>query len=238
MSVRIRLRRMGKKKQPHYRIVVADSRSPRDGRFVENLGYYNPLKHPDGFKVDVDRVDYWLGEGAIPSPTVKSLVSHAREVAARAAHAGDGDAAGEDAPDTKAQEAATAQAPQADDGGAEDADAPDAKAEKADKAEAKSDAGGAGAPDAEVAPDGDAAAEARGAATVNAKSEAREERAPDAEVAPDDAAAETTAAEASNAAAETDRAADEAGAAAAKDGKASADEAPPNEVSAEDASKA
>ncbi len=82
---------MGKKKQPHYRIVVADSRAPRDGRFVENIGYYNPLKHPDGFRVDVERVDYWIGEGAIPSATVKSLVSQARS-ARSADPAGAGDA--------------------------------------------------------------------------------------------------------------------------------------------------
>lgn len=78
MSVKIRLRRMGKKKQPHYRIVVADSRSPRDGRFVENLGYYNPVPDPALLKVDLERVDYWLGEGAITSPTVGSLVTKAR----------------------------------------------------------------------------------------------------------------------------------------------------------------
>ena len=78
MSVKIRLRRMGKKKQPHYRIVVADSRSPRDGRFVENLGYYNPITHPAQLKVDLERVDYWLGEGAIASRTVGNLLSRAR----------------------------------------------------------------------------------------------------------------------------------------------------------------
>lgn len=78
MSVKIRLRRMGKKKQPHYRIVVADSRSPRDGRFVENVGYYNPVPDPALLKVDLERVDYWLGEGAAASPTVGSLVSKAR----------------------------------------------------------------------------------------------------------------------------------------------------------------
>ncbi len=78
MSVKIRLRRMGKKKQPHYRIVVADSRSPRDGRFVENLGYYNPIPDPARVVVDLDRVDYWLGEGAIMSTTVGNLVSKAR----------------------------------------------------------------------------------------------------------------------------------------------------------------
>ena len=78
MSVKIRLRRMGKKKQPHYRIVVADSRSPRDGRFVENLGYYNPIPDPARLVVDLDRVDYWLGQGAILSHTVGNLVSKAR----------------------------------------------------------------------------------------------------------------------------------------------------------------
>ncbi len=78
MSVKIRLRRMGKKKQPHYRIVVADSRSPRDGRFVENVGYYNPIPDPALLKVDLERVDFWLGEGAIASQTVGSLVSKAR----------------------------------------------------------------------------------------------------------------------------------------------------------------
>ncbi|MYA64547.1 MAG: 30S ribosomal protein S16, partial [Gemmatimonadetes bacterium] len=78
MSVKIRLRRMGKKKQPHYRIVVTDSRAPRDGRFVENLGYYNPIKHPAMLSVDLGRVEYWVGQGAIVSPTVRSLVSKAR----------------------------------------------------------------------------------------------------------------------------------------------------------------
>lgn len=78
MATKIRLRRMGKKKQAHYRIVVADSRSPRDGRFVENLGYYNPIPHPARLSVDLERVDYWLGEGAEPSATVASLLSKAR----------------------------------------------------------------------------------------------------------------------------------------------------------------
>ena len=69
---------MGKKKQPQYRIVVADSRAPRDGRFVENLGYYNPIPDPAQLRVDLDRVDYWLGEGAIASRTVGNLVTKAR----------------------------------------------------------------------------------------------------------------------------------------------------------------
>ena len=78
MAVKIRLRRMGKKKQPHYRIVVADSRSPRDGRFVENLGFYNPIPDPAHLRLDLGRVDYWLGEGAIASRTVGNLVTRAR----------------------------------------------------------------------------------------------------------------------------------------------------------------
>lgn len=78
MSVTIRLRRMGKKKQPHYRIVATDSRSPRDGRFVEILGYYQPISDPARLSVDLDRVDYWVGQGAGVSPTVRSLVSRAR----------------------------------------------------------------------------------------------------------------------------------------------------------------
>ena len=69
---------MGKKKQPHYRIVAADSRSPRDGRFVEILGYYNPIPHPAKLSVDLPRMEYWVGRGARVSPTVRSLVSRAR----------------------------------------------------------------------------------------------------------------------------------------------------------------
>ena len=69
---------MGRKKQPHYRIVVADSLSPRDGRFVESLGYYKPLTQPARLVLDMERVDHWLGQGAQPSGTVKSLISKAR----------------------------------------------------------------------------------------------------------------------------------------------------------------
>jgi small subunit ribosomal protein S16 len=78
MSVRIRLRRMGRKKQPHYRVVVADSHSPRDGRIVENLGYYKPKSNPARLVLDLARVDYWIEQGAEPSDTVTSLVSKAR----------------------------------------------------------------------------------------------------------------------------------------------------------------
>ncbi len=73
MAVKLRLRRMGRKKRPFYRIVAADARSPRDGRFIEEIGYYNPLTDPATIEVKEERALYWLGVGAIPTPTVKSL---------------------------------------------------------------------------------------------------------------------------------------------------------------------
>ncbi len=69
---------MGRKKQPHYRVVVADGQSPRDGRFVETLGYYKPLSQPARLVLDLERVDHWLAEGASPSGTVSSLIAKAR----------------------------------------------------------------------------------------------------------------------------------------------------------------
>ncbi|MBP1757765.1 MAG: ribosomal protein [Firmicutes bacterium] len=72
--VKIRLRRMGAKKKPFYRIVVADSRYPRDGRFIEELGTYNPLATPAEVKVDADRVQAWIKTGAQPTETVKALL--------------------------------------------------------------------------------------------------------------------------------------------------------------------
>ncbi|MEG6615310.1 30S ribosomal protein S16 [Peptococcaceae bacterium 1198_IL3148] len=73
MATRIRLKRMGAKKAPFYRIVVADSRSPRDGRFIEEIGYYDPLKKPVVINVNKDKAQDWLKKGAQPSETVKSL---------------------------------------------------------------------------------------------------------------------------------------------------------------------
>lgn len=73
MAVRIRLRRMGAKKAPFYRLVVADSRSPRDGRFIEEIGYYNPIKEPVEIKIDEEKAKKWLETGAKPSDTVKTL---------------------------------------------------------------------------------------------------------------------------------------------------------------------
>ena len=75
MAVKIRLRRMGAKKQPFYRIVVADSRYPRDGRFIEEIGYYNPLTEPSDVKVDAEKVEKWLKNGAQPTDTVKALLT-------------------------------------------------------------------------------------------------------------------------------------------------------------------
>mgnify|MGYP001190544390 FL=1 len=73
MAVRIRLRRLGAKKAPFYRLVVADSRAPRDGKFIEEIGYYNPIKEPVEIKIDAEKAEKWLKNGAQPSDTVKSL---------------------------------------------------------------------------------------------------------------------------------------------------------------------
>jgi small subunit ribosomal protein S16 len=73
VAVRIRLKRFGAKKRPFYRIVVADSRSPRDGRFIDEIGYYNPIAEPAEIKIDVEKAKKWLSVGAQPSDTVKSL---------------------------------------------------------------------------------------------------------------------------------------------------------------------
>lgn len=79
--VRIRLTRMGAKKKPFYRVVAANSRSPRDGRFIERLGYYDPMQDPYTLKLDLDRIDYWIGQGAQPSDTVTRLIEKARAAA-------------------------------------------------------------------------------------------------------------------------------------------------------------
>jgi small subunit ribosomal protein S16 len=73
MSVKIRLKRMGAKKRPFYRIVVADSRSPRDGRFIEEIGFYNPISEPKEIKIDDEKAVKWLNNGAKPTDTVNSL---------------------------------------------------------------------------------------------------------------------------------------------------------------------
>ena len=75
MAVKLRLKRMGSKKSPFYRIVAADSRSPRDGRIIESLGYYNPTKNPAEVKIDAELAMKWLNNGAQPSDTVRNLQS-------------------------------------------------------------------------------------------------------------------------------------------------------------------
>ncbi|MBW2568160.1 MAG: 30S ribosomal protein S16 [Deltaproteobacteria bacterium] len=74
MSVKIRLARYGSKKRPCYRIVVADSESPRDGRFLETVGTYSPLLDPAGVSLKEERINYWIDKGAIPTDTVRSLL--------------------------------------------------------------------------------------------------------------------------------------------------------------------
>jgi len=85
MAVKIRMKRVGAKNSPVFRIVVADSRSPRDGKFIEELGTYQPLKKGDNFRVDLERAKYWLSKGAQPSETVASFIKKATKVVAGSA---------------------------------------------------------------------------------------------------------------------------------------------------------
>ena len=81
MAVKIRLARHGAKKRPYYRIVVADSRAPRDGRFIEEVGRYNPCSHPHLVTFDMEKVDKWIANGAQPTDTVARLLKTAKEEA-------------------------------------------------------------------------------------------------------------------------------------------------------------
>ena len=74
MAVKMRLTRIGKKKTPFYRVVIADARAPRDGRFVEEIGYYNPLTEPAEIKIDAEKAKKWIQNGAQPTDTVKALL--------------------------------------------------------------------------------------------------------------------------------------------------------------------
>lgn len=85
MAVRIRLSRFGRKKQPFYRIVVQDSESPRDGKFLEIVGTYDPMIDVDSLQIQHDKVQYWLDQGALPTTTVKSLLKKCPAPAAVAA---------------------------------------------------------------------------------------------------------------------------------------------------------
>jgi small subunit ribosomal protein S16 len=84
VAVKIRLRRVGTKNVPCYRIVVADGRSPRDGRFIENVGTYDPKNQKQEFTINIERAKYWLQKGAQPSETVRSLLKRAVKAAAQA----------------------------------------------------------------------------------------------------------------------------------------------------------
>ena len=81
MAVHIRLRRMGRTKRPAYRVVVADSRSARDGRFIEVIGHYNPLTNPPTIKIELDKASEWIKKGAQPSNTVRVLMNRASAAA-------------------------------------------------------------------------------------------------------------------------------------------------------------
>ncbi|HZM06256.1 MAG TPA: 30S ribosomal protein S16 [Candidatus Saccharimonadales bacterium] len=81
MSVRIRMKRVGAKNAPYFRIVVADSRSPRDGKFIEEIGTYQPLKKGDNYKLDMERAKHWMSKGARPSDTVASFIKKINKAA-------------------------------------------------------------------------------------------------------------------------------------------------------------
>lgn len=84
MAVRIRMKRVGAKNSPFFRIVVADSRSPRDGKFIEEIGTYQPLKNGNNFQLNIDRANYWVSKGAQPSETVASFLKKAAKAPANA----------------------------------------------------------------------------------------------------------------------------------------------------------
>lgn len=134
---------MGRKKKPHYRVVVADSASPRDGRFVETIGYYKPLSDPARLVLNLERVDHWLGQGASPSGTVKSLIAKARRGGDATVALGAEDSEGRRAKRAEdlatrraAEKQAAAEAKAADDAAAAEAKAAD-DAAKAAEAKAK-----------------------------------------------------------------------------------------------------
>jgi small subunit ribosomal protein S16 len=162
---------MGRKKQPHYRVVVADSQSPRDGRFVETLGYYKPLSDPARLVLDLERVDHWLGEGADPSATVRSLIAKAKAGGDATVAVGP-----EDADEAKAKRAEEAAAKRA------EAEKVAAEKEAAEKEAAEKEAAQAAAAEA-------AAADAAAAEAASGDAAAAESVAEEAEPAPTEAAA-------------------------------------------------
>ena len=126
--VKIRLRRFGKKNTPVYRVVVADGRSPRDGRIIEEIGTYDPLLKNNNFTLNLDRVDYWLGVGAQVSDTVNSFIKKARKGPVEAADEESAAEAVEAPAETEAAPEAAAEVAEAEEPAAEEATEPEAPA--------------------------------------------------------------------------------------------------------------
>jgi small subunit ribosomal protein S16 len=177
MPIKIRLRRMGRKKQPHYRIVVADTDSPRDGRFVESLGFYKPLSHPARLVLDLERVAYWEGKGALPTETVATLLRKARKGGDSQVAVGDVDREAEkkaeqEALAAKRRKEAEAQAKAEAEAAAEAA----AKQTKAAKKKAKAETAVEGEPEGgEAAPEAAASEEPAAEAAADAGDEGKTE---------------------------------------------------------------
>jgi small subunit ribosomal protein S16 len=153
LAVKIRLARAGAKKAPFYRVVAADSRAPRDGRFIEILGRYNPRTDPSTIELDIDKIDAWLAKGAQPSETVGKLIEIVKNPAAAAPSK-------EAAPSKKAKAKAEADAKVAKEAAAAPKPEPEAVVEAPAEEEAAADEAPAEAPAEEVVPEAAEVAEA------------------------------------------------------------------------------
>ena len=188
--LRIRLRRVGKKKQPMYRIVVADSRSPRDGRIVESIGYYHPLDNPSTIVLNDERVRLWLDRGAQPSDRVAKIlaIEGIAEVSPKLkTRIALGEQRAKEAAKAKPKDEAPAEEAPAAEAKPEEAPTAEAKPEEAPAAEAKPEEARAEAA-AEEAPAAEAAAEEK-PAKAKPKAKAPAEEAPKAEAEPEEAQA-------------------------------------------------
>ena len=144
MSLKLRLSRGGAKKRPYYRIVVADSRMPRDGRYIERVGTYNPMlpqEHPDRIKLDGDRIKHWLGVGAQPSDRVARFLGHAEIIPMPAISETPKKSAPRAKTVERMKEAEAAAAAKAEEAPAEEAAAEEAPAEEAPAEEAAAEGG-------------------------------------------------------------------------------------------------
>ena len=192
MAVRIRLRRMGRKKKPQYRVVVTDKASPRDGRFVETLGHYKPLTEPARLVIDLERVDYWIEQGAVPSETVRTLIRKARSGGSDRLAVGEVDVEAEKAQKAEALAAkrkteaelaaSSAKAEAAPEAAPEDVEAEADEAEvAAEAAEQAEETAAKGEADAGAAAEADAAAKAEAEAKEGSAEEAEDASADDAD---------------------------------------------------------